>query len=214
MLEMHSKQLQFTYNACGPFNKNKERIQKFKEAGDSRWIYKNELEKASFRHDMAYGDFKDLAKRIALDKVLRNKAFNIAKNPRYDGYQRGLASIVYKYFDKKSKGSGVAMLQNDQITNDLHKSIRKFIKRKVYSSFKDNIWGADLSDMQLISKFNKEFRFLWCIIDIFSRYAWVVPLKDKEGVTIINAFQKILMIQKESQIRYGLIKEIDQWNHD
>ena len=112
---------------------------------------------------MAYGDFKDLTKRIASDKVLRNKAFNIAKNPRYDGYQGGLASIVYKCFDKKSKGSGVAMLQNEQLANELHKSIiRKFIKRKVYSSFKDNIWGADLADMELISKFNKGIGFLLC----------------------------------------------------
>ena len=76
--------------------------------------------------------------------------------------------------------------------------IRKFKKRKVYSGFKDNIWGADLADMQLISKFNKIFRFLLCVIDIFSKYAWVIPLEDKKGVSIINAFQKIL---KESNGR-------------
>ena len=70
--------------------------------------------------------------------------------------------------------------------------IKKFIKRTVYSRFKDNVCGADLADMQLISKFNKEFRFLWCVIDIFSKYAWVLPLKDKKGVSIVNAFQKIL----------------------
>ena len=81
---------------------------------------------------MAYGDFKDLAKRTASDKVLRDKAFNIAKNPKYDGYQRGLASVVYKYFDKKSKGSGVAMLENERLANELHKPIiGKFEKRKV-----------------------------------------------------------------------------------
>ena len=103
MPEMHLKQTQFTYSACAPFNKNKERIQKFKETGDSRYIYRNELDKACFQHDMAYGDFKDLAKRIAADKVLRDKAFNIAKDPKYDGYQRGLASMVYKFFDKKTQ---------------------------------------------------------------------------------------------------------------
>ena len=80
MPEMHLKQPGFTYSACGPFTKNKERIQKFKETGDSRYIYRNELDKACFQNDMAYGDFKELAKRTASDKVLRYKAFNIAKN--------------------------------------------------------------------------------------------------------------------------------------
>ena len=87
--EMHLRQPQFTYSACGAFTKNKERIEKFKEIGDSRYIYKNELDKACFQHDMAYGDFKDLARRTTADKVIGDKAFNIAKNPKYDGYQRG-----------------------------------------------------------------------------------------------------------------------------
>ena len=85
---MHLKQSVFSYSACGPFTKNKARIQKFKETGDTNCIYKNVLDKISFQHDMAYGDFKDLARRTASDKVLRDKAFNIAKNPKYDGYQR------------------------------------------------------------------------------------------------------------------------------
>ena len=84
MPEMHLKQPGFTYCACGPFIKNQERIQKFKETGDTSYIYKNELYKACFQHDMAYGDFKDLARRTASDKFLRNKAFNIAKNPKFD----------------------------------------------------------------------------------------------------------------------------------
>ena len=84
--EMHLRQPEFTYSACGPFTKNKETIQKFKQTGDSRYIYKNDLDKACFQHDMAYGDFKDLKMRTAADKVLRDKAFNIAKNPKYDGY--------------------------------------------------------------------------------------------------------------------------------
>ena len=198
MPEMHLKQSQFTYSACGPFTRNKERIQKFKETGDSRYIYRIELDKAYFQHDVAYGDFKDLAKRTAADKVLRDKAFNIAKDPKYDGYQRGLASMVYKSFDKKTASltdksaasSGIkSMPQNEQLAEELHKSIiRKFIKRKVYSAFKDNIWSADLVDMQLISKFNIGFRFLLCVIDIFSKYVWVVPLKDKKDLSIVNAF--------------------------
>ena len=84
MREIHSKQPQFTYSASEPFTKSKERIQKFKETGDSRYIYRNELGKPCFQHDMAYGDFKDLAKGIAADKVLRDKAFSIAKDRKYD----------------------------------------------------------------------------------------------------------------------------------
>ena len=90
MPEIHLKQPEFTYSACGPFNKNKERIKKFKGTGDTNYIYKNELDKACFQHGMAYGDFKDLKRRTFSDKSLRGKAFNIAKNPKYDGHQRGL----------------------------------------------------------------------------------------------------------------------------
>ena len=121
MPEMHLRQPQFTYSACGPFTKKKERIQKFKETGDSRYIYKNELDKACFQHDIAYGDFKDLAKRTAADKVLRDKAFNIAKDLKYDGYQRGLASMAYNFFDKNTAGSGIkSMPQNEKLAEELH----------------------------------------------------------------------------------------------
>ena len=109
MPEMHLRQSGFTYSACGPFTRSKKRIQKFKQTGDSRYIYKNELDKTCFQHDMAYGDFKDFKKRTAADKVLRDKAFNITKNPKYDGYQRELVSMVYKCFNKKTKGSGVTL---------------------------------------------------------------------------------------------------------
>ena len=83
MPEMHLRQPGFTYSVCGPFTKNKERIKKFKETGETSYIYKNELHKACFQHDMAYGDFKDLAKRTAADKVLRDKAFKIASDQKY-----------------------------------------------------------------------------------------------------------------------------------
>ena len=86
MPEIHLKQPGFTYSAWGQFTKNKERIQKVKETGDTSYIYKNELDKAWFQHDMTYGDFKDLKRRTFSDKVLRDKAFNIAKNSKYDGY--------------------------------------------------------------------------------------------------------------------------------
>ena len=103
--EMHLRQPQFTYSACEPFTKHKQRIQNFKETENTNYIYKNELDKACFAHDAAYSDSKNLTKRTVADKILRNKAFNIAKDQKYDGYQRGLASMLYKFFDKKSKGS-------------------------------------------------------------------------------------------------------------
>ena len=183
MPEIHLRQPQFTYSACGPFTRHEERIQKFKETGDTNYIYKNELDKACFVHDAAYSDSKDLTKRTIADKILKNRAFDIAKDPKYDGYQRGLASMVYNIFDSKVSGSGARLTpENEQLTNELHKPIiRKFEKRKVYSTFKDNIWGVDLADMQLLSKYNKGIRFLLCVIDIFSKYDWVVPLKDKKG---------------------------------
>ena len=125
---------------------------------------------------MAYGKSKDLVKRTQSDKVLKDKAFKIASDPNYD---------------KKSKGSGIANEPNYQLANELHKPIiRKFKKRKVYSSFRDNIWGVDFADMQSLSNCNKGIKYLLCAIDLFSKYAWVVPIKDKKGTSIVNAFKK------------------------
>ena len=125
-------------------NKMNEWIQKIKETGDTSYIYKNELDKACFQHDMAYGEFKDLKRRTFSDIFSRDKAFHIAKNPKHDEYQRGLASMVSKFFDQKSKGSGVVnneIKQNLQLAKELSKPIiRNFKKRTVYSGFKDNIW--------------------------------------------------------------------------
>ena len=103
MPEMQLRQPQFTYCACGPFTKHKQRIQKFKETGDTNYIYKNKLDKACFAHDTACSDSKDLTKRTAADKILRNRTFNITKDKKYDGYQRGLASMVYKFLIKNLK---------------------------------------------------------------------------------------------------------------
>ena len=191
MSEMHLRQPQFTYSACGPFTKHKERIRKFNQTGDTRcYIYRNDLDKACFQHDSAYVDNKDLINRTRADKVLRDKAYDIARNPEYDGFQRGLASMVYRFFDKKTMGIGVVEPNESlKLADELHKPIiRKFNKRKVYSSFKDNIWGVDLADMQLLSN----FKYLLCVIDLFSKYAFVVPVKDKKGVSIVNTFQSIL----------------------
>ena len=145
MPEMHLKQPGFTYSACGPFTINKERIQKFKETGDTSYIYKNELDKACFQHDMAYGDFKDLKRRTFSDKVLRDKAFNVAKNPEYNGYQRGLASMVYKFFDKNSRGSGIAnneIKQNLQLAKELGKPIIRNVKKRQFILDLKTIFGV------------------------------------------------------------------------
>ena len=99
---MYLRQPGFSYSTCGSFTKNIERIQKFKGTGDSRYIYQNELDKACFQNDMAYGDFKDLTRRTSSGKILRDTAFTFAKNPNYNGYQRSLASMVYIFFDKKN----------------------------------------------------------------------------------------------------------------
>ena len=124
MPEMHLKQPGFTYSACGHFTKNKGRIQKFKETGDTIYIFKNGLDKACLQHDMPYGDFKDLSRRTASDRVLKDKVFNIAKNPKYDGYQRWLVSMVYKILDEKSAGCGVNMhANNEKLAEELHKPI-------------------------------------------------------------------------------------------
>ena len=103
---------------------------------------------------------------------MKGKAFKIASDPKYDGYHRELASMVYKFFYKKSSRSGVAAEPNYQLANKLHKQIiRKLERRKVYSSFRDNIWGVDLTDMQSLSKYNEGIKYLLCAIDFFSKYA-------------------------------------------
>ena len=204
MPEMHLRQPQFVYSACGPFTRHKERIKEFKHTGDTRYIYRNKLDKACFQHDSAYADHKDLINRTKSDKVLRDKAYDIASNPEYGGYQRGLASMVYKLFEKKSTRSGFKKLKNTTkssalarsssiLADKLHKPIiRKFNKRKVYSQFKHNIWGVDLADMQSLSRENKGIKYLLCATDFYSKYAFVIPLKDKKGISIVNAFNKII----------------------
>ena len=167
MPEMHLRQPHFVYSACRPFTRH--RIKKFKQTGDTHYIYRNELNKACFQHDSAYVDNKDLINRTKSDKVLRDKAYNIASNPEYDGYQRGLASMVYKFLDKKSMGSGVKKLKDSSsiLADKLHKPvIKKLNKRKVYSQYKNNIWGVDLADMKLLNKQNEGIKYLLCPIDL------------------------------------------------
>ena len=133
MQEMHLKQPGFTYSACRPFIKNKKRIEKFIQTGNTNFVSKNELDKGSLQHDMAYGKSKKIVKRTQSDKVLKDKAFKIVSNPKYDGYQRGLASMVYNFLDKKSKGSDIAASlanksankPNYELANELNKPINR-----------------------------------------------------------------------------------------
>ena len=151
MPEMHLRQSRFAYSACAPFTRQKERIREFKRTGRINLLYKNALDKACFKHDAAYTKYKDVENRSKADDKLKNSAYDIASNLEYDGYQRGLASIVYKFFNSKvaprnktisSKGTKEV---NTILAEELLKPvIRKFNKTKVYSQFKDNIWGVDL----------------------------------------------------------------------
>ena len=117
---MHLKQSGFTYSAC---------VEKFMQTAKTDFIYRNEFDKACFQNDMAYGKSKDLAKRIQSDRVLREKAFKIANDPKYHRYQRGLASMIYKFFYKKSSGSGVDTKPNCQLKSELYQQIIKKFKR-------------------------------------------------------------------------------------
>ena len=181
MPEMHLKQPGFMYSACGPFTKHPERIKKFKQTGNTSYIFKSELDKACFKHNSVYADYKDLLNRTPADKFLRDWAYEIASDNKYDGYQRGLASIVYKFFYKKTcsevkraermqRASGVKRVDtketNTELAYEFHKPIiKKFSKRKVYSS---------------------------SAIDLFSKYAFVVPLENKRDASIVEGFKKIV----------------------
>ena len=158
-----------------------------RETGDSKYIYQNEVDKAYFQRAMAYGDFMDSPRRTIAEKILRDKTFNIAENSKYNGYHRQLASIAYKFFDKKTfntnKGTGsnsTVVSKNKELAKELRETtISKFIKRKSHSHFIDNIWVADLADLWLLSRFNKGIRFLLCVIDIFGKYAWVFSFRKR-----------------------------------
>ena len=121
---------------------------------------------------------------------MKDKTNEIARNRKYDGYKRALASMIYNFFDKKIE-SGISV--NEQLTEELHKPvIKKFKRRKVYARFKDNIWAVDLAEMGSLFSKNINVKYLLCVIDIFTKYAWIKPLKDKKCKTVPNAFIKIV----------------------
>ena len=231
MPEMHLRQPQFLYSACGPFTRHKERIKEFKRTGDTRLLYRNELDKACFKHDAAYAKYKDVENRLISDQKLRNSLYDIASNPVYDG----LASMVYKFFDSKvapldkktMSGNGNAKHTakpsslertkevNKILAEELYKPvIKKFNKRKVYSQFKDNIWGVDFADMQSLSRKSKGIKYLLCAIDLFSKYAFVVPLKDKKRNSTVNAFNKIIKQSNRKPNKIWLDQGGEFYNHN
>ena len=235
MPEMHLRQSQFVYSAFSPFTRYKERIKEFKSTGDTRLLYRNELDKSCFKHDAAYIKYKDVENRLISDQKLKNSAYDIASNPKYDGYQRGLTSMVYKFFgskvaplDKKTmSGKGNAKHTakpsslertkevNKILVEELHKLvIKKFNRRKVYSQFKDNIWGVDLADMQSLSRKNKGIKYLWCAIDLYSKYAFVIPLKYKKGISIVNAFNKIIKQSNRKPNKIWVDQGGEFYNHN
>ena len=135
-------------------------IQKFRETCNLKHSYRNELEKTCFAHDAAYSESKDLARRTTSDKILKDRAYETAKGCGYGGYQRALAGMVYKFFDKKTR-SGRSV--NEQLVEELHKPVtKKFKRRKVYMRFKDNIWIANLAEMESLSSNNKNIKYLLC----------------------------------------------------
>ena len=179
--ELHLRQPRIAYSACRKFAKHRERIQKFRERGNLN-LYRNELDKACFA--------QDLAKRTISDNLLEDKGYGIAKNPKYDRYQRGFASMVHKFFDKKT---GLGASVNEEIAEELHKLMIKNLKRRrVYTKFKDNIWAADLAKMVSLSSFNHAVKYFVCAMEVFTKYALDKPLKDKKGKTILHGFIEIV----------------------
>ena len=152
MPEFHLRQPGLTYSACGLVTKHRERIQKFRGTGDLNDIYKNELDKFCFAHDAAYSDSKDFARKTVSDKILKDKAYEVAINPKHDGCQRGLAGMMYKFLDKKT---GWRATVNEEPAQESHKPvIKKFKRRKVYPRFKDKIWAIDFAKIESLSSKN------------------------------------------------------------
>ena len=171
------KQPGFSYRVCGLFTKHRERTQKLRETGNLKYLYRNELGKACFVYDTAYSYSKDLAKTSISDKILKDRAYEISRNRRNCRHQRVLTSAAYKFVDTKT-GYGVSA--NEQLAEELYKPvIKKFKRRKVCARFKDNIWAADLAEMESLSS-KKNVKYLLFDIDVLTKYAWVKPLKYKK----------------------------------
>ena len=169
MSELHLKQPGFTYNSCGVFTKYFERIQKFRKTVIFEYIYRNELDQVCFPHYAAHSDSKNVAKRTIAVKILKDRASEIYRNPKYHGYQRVLASMVHMFFDKKNRIRSECKWKT---SSRIKPVIKNFKSRRAYAKFKDNIWAADLAEKGSLSSKNC---YLLCFIDVYTKYAWVKP---------------------------------------
>ena len=191
----------FTYSACCEFNKHRERIQKLLRRVYLNHIYKNRLDKTCFAPDAAYSDKNDSGNRTVSDKVLRDRAYEIATNSICDGYERGLASMAYKFLTRRQGLGAITTSKAKARVNEKPAQIlytpviKKFKRRKDYAKSKDNVWAADLVEMGSQSSFYHGVKYLLCVIDVFTKHAWVKPWKIKKGKTVFHG------------LNYGLIKK-------
>ena len=194
--ELHLQQPGLIYIAGGSFTKHLERNKKFRETSNLKHIYKTKLSKACFVHDVAYSHSKDLTKRTISD-VLKYRANEIAINPKYDIYQRVLASMIHKLLDQKT-GPEAKASANEELAQKLHKSIiKKFKRMGLCARFRDNIWASDLAEMGLLSS-KTQVKYLLCVIDVFGKYAVVKPLENKKSKSGVHSFVEIV---KESDCK-------------
>ena len=186
------------YSACGPGTKHKERIEKYVQTGDTSHIFKNELDKRCFYHDSSYDKYKDVPNRLIADKKLMDGAYDIASDQSKNGYERMLASMVYKFFEKKIQlGQGI---NDDILADELHKPIRHIFQRRQVIAHKANqIWACDLVDMTNVYTDNG-YRYILNVVDCFSKYAWSIPLKSKKTDELIDAFKRLFKSQKPQKL--------------
>ena len=187
MKELHLKMPKLAHGACGQFTIHRKSIHKVRETSNLKHFYRNELDKACFAHGVTYSDSKGLI------KISKDRAYAIARNRQYDEYQRALANMIYKFFDRKIR-SGLNV--NEYLPEELYKPvIKKFKKpRKVCARFEDNIWTVDFAKMGSLSSKNKNVKYWSCFIDVFTKYEWVKPSKDKKGKTVLDAIIEINQI--------------------
>ena len=185
------------YSACGPGTKHQDRIEKYIQTGDTSHIYKNELDKHCFYHDSAYDKHKDVSNRQVADKKLMDGAFAIASDQSKNGYERMLASMIYKFFDKKIQmGQGA---KEDILADELHKPIKHNFKRRRVNVFKPNdILACDLVDM--VNNRDEGYRYILTAQDVFTKYSFAIPLKTKKTEELMNAFKTIFKTHKFAKI--------------
>jgi len=186
------------YAACGPGTKHKDRIESYIKSGDTSHIFKNDLDKHCFYHDSSYDQYKDVPNRLIADRKLMDGAYEIASDQSKNGYERMLASMVYKFFEKKIQlGQGI---NDDILADELHKPIRHtFKRRKVIAHKANQIWACDLVDMTKVYTDNG-YRYILNVVDCFSKYAWSIPLKSKKTEDLIDSFKRLFKSQKPEKL--------------